>query len=83
METKIKVLLAIIILESLCFPYYIISDQDVDYTEEYSQDCDDIFNGICFDEESEFYKFDLSKGEYDSEAYEIAEFLRSPRLICG
>jgi len=39
--------------------------------------------GICFDESSEFYKVDLSEGEYNRESYEVANFLRSPRLICG
>jgi len=83
METITKILIALLIIESLCFPSYIFSTREVDHTDEYDMQCNDTFMGICFDESSEFYKVDLSEGEYNRESYEVANFLRSPRLICG
>lgn len=83
MEKKVQVMIFVILVESMFIGYDFKTDMPVDYLEEYGAECDDIFMKICFDNESEYYKFDLTIGEYNKESYEIAELLRYPRLLAG
>ena len=81
MEKKVLAMIIALVLETAFIGYDFTSEIEVDVVKEYGDKCDDIFMKICFDNESEYYKFDLTIGEYNQEAYEIAELLRYPRLL--